>query len=269
MRSIDDADYLRHEQYRDGGNLSARVALHRRFSVNQTGWFPWIFDRVAVPDEARILDLGCGTGEFWLQNRGRIPRHWDVTLSDLSSGMVRETRTRTRLGEAGIAARWCTADAQALPFPDATFDAVVAAHMLYHVPDRERAFAEIKRVLRPGGLLVATTVGIGHLRELDALASRLSPETAMDDVADRFGLENGAGQLRPWFADVEREDYPDALDVTEVEPVVAYLMSMTLEISPDDARVADLREELEQIIARDGAFRVTKLSGLFRCRAFS
>ena len=267
MRSIDDSSYLRNEQYRDGGNLSARVALHRRFSVNQTGWFPWVFDRIAAPDDARILDLGCGTGEFWLQNRGRIPQGWDLTLSDLSSGMVRETRTR--LGEAGVAARWCVADAQALPFPDATFDAVLAAHMLYHVPDRGRAFAEIRRVLLPGGLLVATTVGIGHLRELDALASRLSPETAMDDVADRFGLENGAGQLRPWFADVEREDYPDALEVTEVEPVVAYLMSMTLDVSVDDARVAGLREELAEIIARDGAFRVTKTSGLFRCRAFS
>jgi len=48
-------------------------------------------------------------------------------------------------------------DAQWLPFADASFDCILAMHMLYHVPDRDLAIAEMRRVLRPGGVLLALT----------------------------------------------------------------------------------------------------------------
>lgn len=262
---IDDPVYLLGDQYRNGDNLSARVELHRRFSTNREAWFRWIFDRLSVPPVADILEVGCGTGALWLENHARIPAGWRVVLSDFSPGMLREARGR--LSGAGFAPWWCVADAQALPFPDATFDAVVANHMLYHVPDRARALAEIRRVLRPGGLLLAATAGRENLRELNELAARFAPGTALDDAAARFGLENGAAQLRPWFADVTCEDFPNALAITEVEPVVAYLLSAPTAASLDSTRLVALRDELEGIIAREGAFRVTKTTGLFRCRA--
>lgn len=262
---LDDPTYLLSEQYRDGVNLSARVELHRRFSTNRTGWFRWVFDRLALPEEADILEIGCGTGALWLENRDRIPPGWRVVLSDLSAGMLKEMRGRLR--EAGFTPRWCVADVQALPFADASFDAVIANHMLYHVPNRVRAFGEIRRVLRPGGVLLAATNGRTHLRELDDLIARYAPATEREDAAARFGLENGAAQLQPWFAEVMRENYPDALVITEVEPVVAYVLSTPAAASLDAARLASLREEIEEVIAREGAFRVTKAAGLFRCRA--
>lgn len=266
MARLDDPVYLRSEQYPDGGNLSARVALHQRFSTNRYGWFRWVFDRLALAlaDDAHILELGCGTGALWLENRARILPGWRVVLSDLSLGMLRETRGR--LLQAGFAPRWCVADAQAIPFADGAFDAVIANHMLYHVPDRARALAEVGRVLRPGGLLMAATAGRDNLHELDELAARFAPGTALDDAATRFGLENGEAQLQPWFTNVTREDFPNALAITEVEPVVAYMLSAPPAASLDESRIAALREELEKNIARDGAFRVTKTTGLFQCR---
>ena len=53
-----------------------------------------------------------------------------------------------------------------LPFEADTFDAVVANHMLYHVPDRAQALAEMQRVLKPGGQVYLATNGLAHLREL-------------------------------------------------------------------------------------------------------
>ena len=79
-------------------------------------------------------------------------------------------------------------DVQELPFPDGTFDAAVAAWMLYHVPDRDRAISELARVLRPGGRLVAITNGRDHLAELWHAVEHEGFETG-------FSGENGALSL--------------------------------------------------------------------------
>ena len=71
--SFTDQAYLREEQYRDDANLRARLDLHRRFSTNPQPWHRWVFDQLDLPDEADILEVGCGPGELWLQNLDRIP----------------------------------------------------------------------------------------------------------------------------------------------------------------------------------------------------
>ena len=96
----------------------------------------------------QVLELGCGPGHFWRDTRDLRPAGWRVVCSDLSPGMVAEARAALA-GEAGLS--FAAADAQALPLADASFEVVMANFMLYHVPDRPRALAEICRVLRPGG----------------------------------------------------------------------------------------------------------------------
>ena len=91
-------------------------------------------------------------------------------------------------------------DVQKLPFEDGEFDAAVAAWMLYHVPDVDPAIAELYRVLRPGGRLVAVTNSVENLIELWSLVG----EGRKTDYA--FGRENGAEILGRRFARVERLD---------------------------------------------------------------
>ena len=57
-----------------------------------------------------------------------------------------------------------------IPFADASFDAIIAMHMLYHVPDPAAAIAQMHRVLKPGGILAVTTNGAGNLRRMHELA---------------------------------------------------------------------------------------------------
>jgi ubiquinone/menaquinone biosynthesis C-methylase UbiE len=173
MSKLDDPTYLRNEQYRDPTNLTARMALHARFSTNPQGWQQWVFDQLPWAPATHILELGCGPGRLWAENAARIPPGWALTLSDFSPGMLHEARRN--LTAQGQAARFVAADAQALPFADAAFDAVIANHMLYHVPDRARALAEIHRILRPGGAFVAATNGVAHLREMRDLLNRFHP----------------------------------------------------------------------------------------------
>ena len=97
------------------------------------------------------LEVGCGTGFFSLNLclAGLIDR---VHVTDISPGMVEAAR---RNGDRlGIPVEGRTADAERLPYDDDTFDLVVGHAVIHHVPDVERAFAEMLRVLRPGGRLV-------------------------------------------------------------------------------------------------------------------
>ncbi len=261
---LEDQQYLRAEQYRDEGNLAARIDLHQRFSTNNEGWFRWLFDHLNLPNGARVLDLGSGRGDLWWENQDRLPATWHLTLVDLSPGML--AAARRRLGDVEPHLIFCVADARFLPFTDGAFDAVIANHMLYHVPDRPRALREIRRVLRPGGHLYAATNGRHHLRELEELIATYAPEVAPENARLGFSLDNGAQQLRPWFAQIVRDDYADALEITEAEPLVAYVLSTAAKASLNSEHLAALRNAVVRQIAEAGAFRVTKETGLFRCR---
>lgn len=245
MSSYTDQRYLREEQYRDETNLRARIDLHKRFSTAPQPWHRWVFERLDLPAEARVLEVGCGPGELWRANSERIPAGWAITLVDLSAGMLDAARDWF-----GARAEYVLADVQELPFEDGSFDACVANHMLYHVPDRGQALAELARVLRPGAVLYAATNGEGHLREIRALTSRRELWSV------DFRVENGAEQLAEYFVQIDLERFPDSLEVTEVEPVVAFVRSFTDELDGVEEAV---RSEIE----RSGRFHVTKSTGLF------
>src|SRR5207249_3059431 len=150
----------------------------------------WVFDRICLPAKARVLELGCGPGTLWRENGERIPADWEITLTDFSPGMVQEARHNLRDVPRNFA--FALADAQAIPYPSGSFDAVIANHMLYHVPDRERALSEVQRVLQPGGRLYAATCGQTHLRELHDRVQQAAPDLPphADLWSATFNLEN-------------------------------------------------------------------------------
>lgn len=161
MKRSDDRDYLMREQYRDASRLRARIALHDRFSVNKQGWFSWLCDHLALPPESRILELGCGPATLWAEGLAARARDWSIYLTDLSLRMVQDARLQLSGGV--LSAGFAVADAQNIPAGAGCFDAVLANHMLYHVPSLGRALAEIRRVLKPTGVLYASTNGQSHL----------------------------------------------------------------------------------------------------------
>jgi SAM-dependent methyltransferase len=256
---VEDRGHLRDVQYRDDSNFNARVELHRRFSTNPGSFHRWVFDHLDLPAAARVLEVGCGPGYLWWTNADRVPPGWSAVLTDFSPGMLAVARRRL-----GGRYAFAVADAGALPHPKAAFDAVVANHMLYHVPDRPRTVRELARVLKPGGALYATTNGRDHLRELDDLVARQLPGRVLSAHAVRFGLENGADQLRAGFAEVEVRRWANALEITETEPVVAYLRSGVAGARVD----ADVlrRDVADAMGCGGGVLRVRAATGLFVAR---
>ena len=262
MPKFTDENYLKGEQYKDSSNLDARVAIHQRFSTNPYGWHNWAFDHLfQFPEDAKILELGCGPGYLWKENITRIPAGWSVTLSDLSPGML--DAAWRNLVVTGRAFQFKEINAQSIPFEDGSFDAVIANHMLYHVPDRPRALAEIRRVLRSEGRLFATTIGQNHLKEIANWIQQLIPETDFVSFGSPFTLENGFEQLKQFFAKVTLSRYPDGLQVTEVKPILAFIRSTSRATELVEQKLANLENELEQELKENGKIFIQKDSGLF------
>ena len=217
-----------------------------------------MFEHYAFPESADVLEVGCGDGSIWLQNLDRIPAGWQLTLTDMSAGMV--DAAREALGER---AKYAVADVQELPFEDESFDAAVANHVLFHVPDRPRALRELSRVLRPGGDLVGTMIGRDQFKETRALVGAES--VIWSESRERFGIETARPQLEEFFVDVEIEPFPDSLEVTEVEPLLDFVRSLDTPGLTDE-HLREIGQVAEDAIRTQGAFHITKSSGRFHAR---
>jgi ubiquinone/menaquinone biosynthesis C-methylase UbiE len=217
-----DPAFLRGDQYKDSDNLYARIALHELFSSNPENWFRWLFDRFQLPETARVLEVGCGPGDLWASNQDRIPENWELTLTDLSEGML--FKTRKRLG--AIPMRLCCTSVDRLSFPEDCFNVVIGNHMIYHAPDLERALSEIRRVLSPGGKVITATNGKDHLKELYEIITGFDPSYQVQAGQINYTLESGEELLANAFHHVHRYDFPNNLQITEAELLLEYTFSL-------------------------------------------
>jgi SAM-dependent methyltransferase len=211
--SLDDPEAVR-RQYASEGNLRARQALYEDVSGPDPHDVLW---RTLLEWEPRIvLEVGGGPGE--LAERMQNDLGARVSYLDISPRMVELAQARGVDGQVG--------DVQEMPFADETFDTVVAAWMLYHVPDIDRGLGEIARVLRPGGALIAVTNSVSHLGELRALVSY------PPGFEERFNRENGAELLRRHFGKVAQHDLEITVTVHDRSKLVAYQQSMSIPTEP-------------------------------------
>ena len=247
------------QEYRDGTRLGQRLNLHDLFSINRRGWYPWVFDQFEFSAHCQILELGCGPGRLWQRNLERIPPDWKLTLSDFSPGMLVEARNNLQDTEIF---KFTAIEAQTIPFTSNSLDVIIANHMLYHVPDRERAYREIYRVLKPGGQLYAATNGRLTMRQYEELILKFSPKPQPNNskiIKDYFCLENGYTELSQWFTAVLERRYEDALVVTAAEPLVAYVESSG---HLRGQALLNLRQHVEEVISLQVALRIDKVAGI-------
>jgi ubiquinone/menaquinone biosynthesis C-methylase UbiE len=164
--------------------------------------------RRAVPQGGhfeRVLEVGCGTG-FFLLNLAQSGHVGEAHATDISAGMVQQcVANGARLG---IDVHGRVADAESLPYADNSFDLVLGHAVLHHLPDLDAAFAELHRVLRPGGRLV---IAGEPTRTGDAIANRVKQAARIgvklaavvlgaervlaDPLADLLEHERSAAQL--------------------------------------------------------------------------
>ena len=269
------------KQYQNASNISARINLHRLYSQNKQGWFPWILENCHLASGMNILETGCGDGTLWCEAKKQFSQNncqdhtkahdqqpdllktCSIMLTDISEGMLRDARRAIGDGDE-FSFRECFCEA--LPFADESFDLVLANHVLFYCSDVTQACREAARVLKPGGRFLCSTYGADHMKEISRLVSDFDSRIVLsaDCLYERFGRENGAEILAPYFTDVKWLSYEDSLLVPDAEPLILYILSCH---GNQNQYLLDHFAEFRSFVKKktDAGFSVTKDAGVFCC----
>lgn len=253
------------QQYSDSQKLAARARINSKYTIAEVGWFPWVASHLPLQSADRVLDIGCGPGWFWAATASIWPEKLDLTLTDLSPGMLQEAVGRCQTLPFG-SVRGQQADASALPFEEGSFDAVIAMHMLYHLPDPAKAVAEMFRVLKPGGFLAVMTNGAGNMRKMYELTTVFGSPPS-DPAAAAFGFDAAERLMRSQFGNVTMAQHPARLRITEPEDVFLALTSYPPGDGASEPQLAEFRDAIASAFKQgNGVLEVEKEVGLFLSR---
>ena len=250
------------EQYMDSNNLNVRIQLHEKYSTNPQGWFPWLYSQMNFNGVYRLLEIGCGNGQLWEKNTLNL-RNREFFLSDSSEGMVKEVREKY-----GSQFNCIVLDCEQIPFKDNYFDCVIANHVLFYLNDLNQGLKEIKRVLRPDGVLYCSTYGQNHMKEINEIVKEFDDRIVLssNNLFSKFGLENGKERLNKYFEFVQLNLYEDSLLIDKAQPLIDYIMSchgnQNEIIGPQMNR---FKEYIDQILIKK-KIKVSKEAGLFICQ---
>ncbi|HAZ60784.1 MAG TPA: malonyl-[acyl-carrier protein] O-methyltransferase BioC [Gammaproteobacteria bacterium] len=233
-------------------NFSRAASHYRQHAALQQAVCERLLERLDLfrLQPTRILDLGCGTGFAWKGLRRHYPRA-DIIGLDLAHGMLRESRR----GRWWRRERLICADAERLPLVSGAVDLVFSSLMLQWCAPPDRALAESLRVLKPGGLLLASSLGPDTLKELRAAWAA--------SAGSAGSPPQGMGQSLPF---VDLHDFGDALIRAGFSAPVVDVEHITLTYPHAPAILRDLHD------LGTGDARVERERGLIgpgRMRAFA
>jgi ubiquinone/menaquinone biosynthesis C-methylase UbiE len=262
--------FLTGSAYADDRNLRSRQAI---FAYAERKVEPgWRLSSVDWDGSQVVADIGCGNG---VDLRQLIPqRRCRAAIGiDLSAGMLRSLTDLTDTGRLVLV----QGDAQQLPLADASVDVALAMHMLYHVPDIGAAARELRRIVRPGGTVLASTNSSKSLAEINDLVKQVLSarvtRPARGPERGKFSAENGAEVLEREFAQVTVHRGEATLAFPTAQPVLDYVDSIREPILAQlgqpidfDAVLDEVRARVDAVIAIDGRFLATYHAGVFTCR---
>ena len=274
-------------QYINAGNISARINLHNRFSVNKQGWFPWIYDQLQLVKGMKVLELGCGDGTLWVSNVGklaRLGRRDDedngnkrkvtrIELTDISSGMISDAKRNVENAisswkerDIDISFKYAKLACENTDARDGQYDLVIANHVLFYCDNIDAALKEINRIIKPGGRFICSTYGSHHMQEINTLVSNYDKRIVLESekLFEKFGLDNGYEFLKKYFNSIDKRYYKDALVVDEANPLVDYVLSChgnQKEYLVD--KYSDFKKYVEKHLRKP--MTITKEAGIFVC----
>lgn len=265
-------EHLISQAYATEDHLSIRIKTHELYSQPKLDFTAWILDLIPWMGNEIVLDVGCGAGLYISPIKKRLLSGGLIISADLSFGMLSDVAQKDFSSDTNLV----NSNVLHLPFPDDSCDVILANHMLYHVPDIPAAITEIKRVLRPGGYLIAATNAkdsmMTLIAEIETAYETLGEPIQIPPTPPRvnFSLENGKTLIEAEFPDVQTHHNKSYLVFPEVAPVVAYINSMQNFYEPQissslpwETFLVQFEKQIDQKILQQGEYRVAKTTGTF------
>lgn len=257
------------EQYRDDSNLRARQkAMSGGDPDRVKKFFHSLFSTYPLQEEKlKVLEVGCGNGTLWNVNANRVPKGWEVTLTDYSHGMVEHAKEATK-------GRYTYAQAslESLPFADESFDLIIANFMLYHVGNLDAALSEARRVVSQLGTMHVATVGIQDCEFEERLILPLLPASAVEEwrrtrrIASSFSGENGLGLLQRHFGTVTERIIIEEISIVDPQVVVDSMASLGPNLK--NLEWTAIRDTIEAEITRLGELKRKRSTHFYVCSGY-
>lgn len=255
--------------YATDEHLKTRQATHDKYTVPNINFAEWALQCIEWRGDESVLDFGCGNGLYYQKLQSKQPNVRYIGMDYNAAMLAKHPAHRDSL---------VRGDGMRLPFADAQFDVVMANHVMFYMEDIEKAIGEIRRVLKPEGVLMTATNSVQTMPEMQVLMRRAivlltrNGTTAVRSPAntsDAFALENGTRYLARHFFAVVRHDLPSALVFPDTEPAMAYLESMRdlrePQLPPDvlwDDVMMIMRQQITQLVKHLGELVINKQSGV-------
>jgi ubiquinone/menaquinone biosynthesis C-methylase UbiE len=247
------------QQYKTDQHLQTRIRTHQLYSKG-ANLEDGVDEVLKLEPTESLLDIGTGPGTFptRLRELGHLGR---LVGMDFSSGMLEVASAKTSTVE------WIQGNAMELPFADSSFDVVTARHMLYHVPDMNKAILEAKRVLKPDGRFVAVTNDDGYMLEYwDAVFEALKDDTAFASMTGsvlnrQYFSAHLEEQIQEVFHNTTFTRLESSLEFPDARPVLEYWDSIQPSYEITDEAWTRGREELAKVLEtrfETGLWSVTK-----------
>lgn len=272
IATVFNQEYLISKAYATEDHLSIRSQTHELYSQPQQDFTAWILDLIPWKGSEVVLDAGCGAGLYIQPIHKRLIDGGKIFSADLSFGMLSDVAKK----ESASCSNLLNTDILHLPIQDASCDILLANHMLYHVPDIHAALKEIKRVLQPGGYLIAATNAKDSMmkivEEIEKAYQTLGDPIQIPPTPPRasFSLENGCAFFEMDFHDFKIHRLESHLVFPDAKPVIAYINSMRSFYEPQistsiswEAMLAEMEIQITREIKQNGEYRVAKTTGAF------
>jgi ubiquinone/menaquinone biosynthesis C-methylase UbiE len=269
MNKVTNVEHLSSSQYHTADNVRARWDLYNftvpKIDIHQTG-----IERLRLSGHEAILDVGCGDGSVLVQLRTEGHKGRLVGL-EINNTMFQESARKSLTPPV----EFMVGSADTLPFPDQSFDIVLAFFMLYHMPDIQKTLIEWNRVLKNDGKVLIATSSIHSKPKNKAfkkMAESLIGKKASQHFSSSFNLENGERQLKGILKVAETFIYEGEIRITDAEPQLDSFNSLKdmYHPLPTDSEWENvqraIREEVEREIAKNGYFADDVKRGLFICK---
>lgn len=272
MTKTQNFKHLYFNQYASADKLLARWNLYS-YSIPRIDIYEVGINRLKLTGDENVFEVGCGNGNVLLKLRRR--RHAGKLVGmEINENMFQDT-IKIQEKENLSKIDFVIGSADDLPFPDKSFDIIIAFFMLYHMPDVKRTLLEWNRILKNDGKVLIATASSKNKpkhKSFKKMIEKIVGETSPPQFSHFFSLENGEEQLRGVFNVIDKFIYKGEIKISDPRPYLKALDSVKDMFDPtpsfekwEKAR-SIIKEEVQGEIEKEGYFTDVVKRGFFICK---